>query len=184
MYYTIYKTTNLIDEKYYLGKHQTNNINDKYLGSGKYLKRAIKLYGKESFIKEILFVFDNEIDMNQKEKEIISEEIVLLEITYNLGIGGEGGAHFKNKHHTNETKEKLKQIGENKKLSDITKERISLSLIGRPCSEKTKLKLSESAKNRSDEVKNSVSESLKKYHQNKKLKQQSGVEQLASSWGS
>ena len=33
MYYIIYKTTNLINGKYYIGKHQTENLDDGYLVS-------------------------------------------------------------------------------------------------------------------------------------------------------
>lgn len=39
MYYTIYKTTNLINGKYYIGKHQTENIYDNYYGSGVALEK-------------------------------------------------------------------------------------------------------------------------------------------------
>lgn len=46
MYY-LYKTTNLINHKYYIGVHYSEDIdNDDYLGSGKHLKSAIKKYGK------------------------------------------------------------------------------------------------------------------------------------------
>lgn len=55
MKYTIYKTTNIKNGKYYIGKHQTENENDSYLGSGIALKKAIKKFGKNSFIKEILY---------------------------------------------------------------------------------------------------------------------------------
>jgi hypothetical protein len=49
MYY-IYQTKNLIDEKIYIGVHLSNNIeNDKYIGSGLHLKRAIQKYGKQNF---------------------------------------------------------------------------------------------------------------------------------------
>jgi len=49
----IYKTTNLINNKIYVGKHNTS-ANDGYLGSGKLIKQAVKKYGKEN-IKRIVF---------------------------------------------------------------------------------------------------------------------------------
>ena len=107
MRYTIYKTTNRLNGKFYIGKHQTENPNDNYLGSGKALLAAIKLYGRENFQKEILFDFDNELDMNSKERELITEEFVKSENTYNLGIGGEGGPHFKGRTHSEATRKKV-----------------------------------------------------------------------------
>ena len=52
MFYTIYKITNLINNKFYIGKHQTNNVDDEYMGSGKLITAAIKKYGANSFERE------------------------------------------------------------------------------------------------------------------------------------
>ena len=100
MYFTVYKIINKINNKYYIGKHQTIDLNDGYMGSGKLLKRAIKKYGVENFTKEILFVFDNEQNMNDKEKELV----IISEETYNLCEGGKGGFGYINANGLTNTK--------------------------------------------------------------------------------
>lgn len=97
MFYTIYKITNVIDGKIYVGKHQTNDLNDGYMGSGKRLKHAIKKHGIENFRKDILFCFHTESEMNSKEAEIVTEEFCLREDTYNLCVGGNGGFSYINR---------------------------------------------------------------------------------------
>tara|TARA_R110000803_G_scaffold26329_1_gene62425 strand:- start:289 stop:918 length:630 start_codon:yes stop_codon:yes gene_type:complete len=160
MKYTIYKTTNLINNKIYIGKHQTENINDSYYGSGKALKASIKKHGKENFKKEILFVFDTELEMNDKEVELITEEFVSRTDTYNMGVGGEGGAHFKGKTHSKETMQRITEKLKNrdwssrkgrpahnkgKKDSAETRNRKSEALRKRgPMSEETKERISKS----------------------------------------
>lgn len=90
-YHFLYKTTNLINNKYYYGVHSTKNLKDNYLGSGTYLKRSIKKYGKENFSIEIVQFFDKRDELLQKEKEIVNENILLDENCMNLKPGGFGG---------------------------------------------------------------------------------------------
>ena len=96
MKYTIYKITNLIDGKIYIGKHQTTNLDDDYMGSGKLLKRAQSKHGLENFKKEILYTFSSEQEMNAKEAELVTEEFCSRDDTYNICVGGQGGWSYIN----------------------------------------------------------------------------------------
>ena len=90
-YHFIYKTTSLIDGRYYIGMHSTNNLKDGYLGSGTQLMRAIRKYGKENFVIEILEYLPTKELLSQREKEIVTMQEVTDKKCMNLKIGGIGG---------------------------------------------------------------------------------------------
>jgi hypothetical protein len=104
MFYLLYKITNLINEKIYVGIHRTENKDDGYMGSGKYIRMAIKKYGKENFKKEILLEFESSEAMVDAEKAIVNEEFVTRRDTYNCELGGAGGKIW-----TKELREKMSQ---------------------------------------------------------------------------
>ncbi len=88
----VYKTICIHTNEFYIGIHSTSNINDGYLGSGDVIKRKIKKYGKQSFIREILFIFNTRSEALLKESEIVTEELISDALCMNITIGGKGNS--------------------------------------------------------------------------------------------
>lgn len=126
----IYKTTNLVNGKIYIG--QDSRDNPKYLGSGVILAKAIKKNGYANFKKETLEICESKVELNAREKFwIVYFDAMNPEIGYNLTEGGEGSFGFK---HSEETIQKIS--GKNnsfygKKHTKETKERIRQSVSGK-----------------------------------------------------
>ena len=89
-YNYVYQITNNINGKTYIGVHRTDNMDDGYMGSGVYLKRAIQQYGVENFDKKILYTFDTYQEALNKERELVTEDYINLKSNYNLREGGYG----------------------------------------------------------------------------------------------
>ncbi len=194
--YTIYKITNKLNQKIYIGMHKTKNLQDNYMGSGKLLKRAIQKYGEENFIKEILFIFNTAEEMFAKEKEIVNQLFIESNNTYNIMEGGYGGYSYinesgKNIHHKNIeirkknllTGDKIKEFLIEKGLFEEWKQKVSTSLkekwkrdgfhwTGRKHKEDTKKKIGEKLKVAQSGAKNSQYGTCWVYHSetNKNLK--------------
>lgn len=117
----IYKTTNLLNGKIYVGKH-IGHPEDSYLGSGLHIKRAIKRYGKNNFRKEIIVYCDDVDKLNEFEKQSIAlyRSIFGNKNVYNLDEGGKGnhynlttkGLRWKN---TEEVRANMKAAAKNRK---------------------------------------------------------------------
>jgi group I intron endonuclease len=157
----VYVTTNLVNDKQYVGDHTINNKSFYYLGSGKLLKSAVKIYGCENFFKEILEWFDT-----REEAAIAQEKYIRLFNThvndggYNLTYdGGRGGVEFWNddyilnlryknkgtknpmfgKKHSQETINKIKKANSGKR-------NFPTKNLGRKLSEEHKQHISEGGK--------------------------------------
>jgi group I intron endonuclease len=119
----IYKTINLINNKFYIG--QDSNNNPDYLGSGLLLKRAIEKYGRENFKKETLEVCDNKEQLNLREIHWIEYTSAKTE-GYNIADGGHGGNTY-----TEETRKRISELFKGREISEETRKKISILNKGR-----------------------------------------------------
>ena len=181
MYY-IYKITNKINGKTYIGQHKYKDLNDSYMGSGKLIRLAQKKYGIENFAKEIIYSniqFKETAD--DVERFAIAKERAIGKAEYNIADGGGGCGR-----HSEETRKKLSEShkgqpawNKGKKLGPVTEEhkrKLSESHKGQPawnkgipCSEEHKKKLSEVNKGKklgpmTEETKKKMSEAKKGKH--------------------
>jgi hypothetical protein len=110
-YHFIYKTTNLLSGKYYIGMHSTDNLDDGYLGSGKRLRYSINKHGAENHVREILEFVDSREELKKREKEIVDLNEIAKDNCMNLMVGGKGGF-------ISEEQQRRRSLAANKALND------------------------------------------------------------------
>lgn len=151
----IYKTTNLLSGRYYIGMHSTDNIDDGYLGSGNRLIMAIRKHGKSNFKREIIEFCDNRYELRIRESEIITLDEISKKDCMNLAVGGKGGftesggpkAFSKKFKEDKEFGEKIRiTLIENVKKAHKNGNVKYDNFVGKKHSEETKSKMSESSK--------------------------------------
>jgi hypothetical protein len=90
-YHYLYKTVCTVTNRYYVGMHTTDDMDDGYIGSGKILQRSIAKYGREAHRRIILAFYDSREAVATAEKEMVTEEFLQLPEVMNLKLGGESG---------------------------------------------------------------------------------------------
>jgi group I intron endonuclease len=137
----IYKTTNIINGKYYIG--QDSNNNQDYLGSGVILNKAIKKYGRSCFKKEIIEYCSSSAELNDRERFWIKK----LSPEYNIAPGGAGGDCYTGNPNLDKIKANLSALGiqrwqcdsYKRKMSEAAKQRYSQPLARQATSIATKV---------------------------------------------
>ena len=108
----IYKTTNKLNNKIYIGKRMHSTFDNSYYGSGRYFQKALNKYGKDNFSREVLEWCDTEDRLNEREIYWIKKfDAQNKTIGYNIASGGQGGngGGFRNHKHSNSVKLKISQ---------------------------------------------------------------------------
>ena len=103
MKYIVYETTNLVNNKIYIGVHKTEDPDkfDGYLGCGVYVNQpytyahpkthfqfAVKKYGPNNFKRIVLAVFETLQEASDLERELVNEEFLSRSDVYNMILGG------------------------------------------------------------------------------------------------
>lgn len=109
--YIVYKTTNLLNGMIYVGVHiQKEERFDGYFGSNKHLRRAIRKYGKDNFIRTTLMSDLTKEEAYEIEKLLVCESIIKRVDVYNEKVGGFGGSSQNREFHkSNEYRAKLRE---------------------------------------------------------------------------
>jgi hypothetical protein len=168
MYGFIYLTTCKVNNKKYIGlcSHETKD-KEKYLGSGKYLKNAIKRYGKDKFCREILEECATREELAQAEAKWIAHyDATNNSKFYNLAIGGYAGDPTVIKSiWNNRSSKQRKEIGD--KISKTRKERIANGILkprlGLSTSHLVQTVWNNRSEERRKEIGNKVSQTRKEY---------------------
>ena len=141
MYY-IYLIVNNVNGKTYVGQRKSSKewYEDKYMGSGKHLKSAIKKCGIENFEKFLIQYCYSKEETDRAEKFWIAEYRSRCKAEYNIASGGEGGSPNKGRHFSEDWKKKISEA--KKGTHYIVRSR------GQHLTEEHKRKISESEKGR------------------------------------
>ena len=91
-YHYIYKTTCIVTNRFYIGMHSTDNLEDGYQGSGKRLWYSVNKHGRDNHVTEILEFLPDRNSLKAREEEIVNEELIGEELCMNLALGGGGGS--------------------------------------------------------------------------------------------
>jgi group I intron endonuclease len=167
----LYRITNLINQKVYLGqtmypKKRWNNhkYEARKLHPEFYLHKAIAKYGVDNFIFEIIAQSKIQEDANEIEADLIVQyDSRNPKMGYNIMPGGKIHSGYK---HSDETKEKMRQIALQRgcnaeAIEGLKKCAASVKGVPRTDEVKEKIRLSSIGQKRSDESRKKMSESHK-----------------------
>lgn len=160
MYGYIYETTNLVNGKKYIGQKKSEVfLAEKYLGSGKILRQAVKKYGVDKFKVKLVEKCDSQEELDEKEKYYISKlsNNYPINMIYNIASGGNSGnlRKFYTEEQYNEWKYKISKskkgqkpwnAGHKNAFSDTARIKMSMAHKGKKLSDEHKRKISNSNK--------------------------------------
>lgn len=92
-FHFLYKTTCLTTGGWYIGMHSTDDINDGYLGSGRWILNSIKKHGEKNHHRDIIEFCDSREILCEREEQTVTLELIEDHFCMNLIKGGSSN-HF------------------------------------------------------------------------------------------
>ena len=139
----IYKVTNNLNNKIYIGQKRSPIFVESYFGSGTQIRRAVEKYGEENFSREVLEWCYSKDDLNQKEIYYIDKYNARdNSIGYNIALGGS----IIGMKHSEETKAKMSASAKGRRMSEETKRKLSIAHTGKHLTDEHKYKISQKQK--------------------------------------
>lgn len=155
----VYKTTNTINGKIYIG--QTRSKDNSYLGSGILIKKAIEKYGRHNFIRETLCECSSQEELDKMERYLIKElNSKSPDIGYNVADGGYGGGTPIGFKHSKISCENMSKSRIGIIFTSEHKENLRLSQLGKSKSMDTRMKMKQSRLNVPNDVRQKISQSM------------------------
>jgi len=153
--YTIYKTTNTITNKSYIGyssdwksRRRLHKLNSKKNNKNYIFYNSIRKHGFENFVWESIYQsLDKQHTLEVMEQYFINEYCTMWPHGYNMKFGGSGG---------NLSDQAKKKISEKRKgiiFSDEHIKNLSISHLGKKHTEEQKIKISNSLKGKKKNLK-------------------------------
>ena len=157
MNHIVYKTTNLVNKKIYVGVHKQHSTDfDGYLGSGTAIKWAVDKYGKHNFIRETIHECTTREEAFLLESKIVDKKFMNRKDVYNMSLGGKGSPGvspsaetrakisyaLKGRIFSESHKQKIGEANRKREWTSETRKKMSSSGLGRIMSAETKRKMS------------------------------------------
>lgn len=141
-FHFLYKTTCLSTGRWYIGMHSTNDLNDGYLGSGRWILNSIKKYGEENHRREIIEFCDSREILCEREEQTVTHKLIEDQLCMNLIKGGSSNRFPVGE----DTRMRMRLAKLGKKQTSETIEKRRQACMGRVQTEETREKLRQIAK--------------------------------------
>lgn len=136
-FHILYKTTCKITGRWYVGMHSTDNLDDGYLGSGRWILNSIRKHGEDNHIRETIESCPTREYLCEREEQTVTTKLLEDPLCMNLIKGGSANTFPIGQ----DTRDRMRLAKLGKKQSPEFIEKRRQACIGRIQTEETREKI-------------------------------------------